>query len=234
MSRRIRKHTNPFNVQNRIGLIDRMAVFGREAPLEVDIGCGAADFVFQRAKNNPDRDIIGLEVRKPLVLAAGERREKENQRNAMVYHANAHENLDLAPKGSIVQFHVQFPDPCFKKRHQKRRILQPKLMRGMAEVLPMGGKVFLQSDVKPLAEEMYYFMAQEPAFKSLWDPSLLVDSPFEERTEWERHHEAEGEPIYRMMFEKIAEPSGEIPVPEFKDVDPARLAALAAEEEQAE
>ena len=56
MSRRIRKHANPFTVTTRLGRLDRLALFGREAPLEVDLGCGAAGFLFERARNHPDRD----------------------------------------------------------------------------------------------------------------------------------------------------------------------------------
>lgn len=225
MSRRIRKHANPFNVRTQLGAIDRMEIFGREAPLEVDLGCGGAMFVFERARNHPERDFIGLEVRKPLVEAAMARREREGLKNVAVFYANSLENMHLAAPGVIELFHVQFPDPCFKKRHQKRRILQPKVVRQMAQLLAIGGQVHLQSDVQLLAQEMYDFMAQDAAFESKKDPKLLIPKLYEELTEWERHHEAEGEPIYRMLFEKVREPSGPVPEPEFRDTNPRTLEA---------
>lgn len=225
MSRRIRKHANPFTVTTRLGRLDRLALFGREAPLEVDLGCGAAGFLFERARNHPDRDFVGLEVRKPLVKAAMQKREVEGPKNLAVFYASSAENLELAEPGVVQLFSIQFPDPCFKKRHWKRRILQPKIVRGMTLALPLGGRIYAQSDVKPLAEEMYDFLAAEQALRSLLDPNMLVPSPISERTEWERQHEREGEPIYRMLFEKVTEPTGPIPELDFRDTNPRRLAA---------
>lgn len=221
MSRRIRKHANPFNVTTEVGALDRKAVFGREAPLEIDIGCGGAGFLFERARNHPDVDFVGFEVRKPLVEAAMARREREGPKNVVVYYANAHPNLpELVPPGVVRAFYVMFPDPCFKKRHHKRRILQPPLVRVMAELLPMGGIVYAQSDVKPLAEEMYDFLAAEPALACQLGKDLLVPSPIEERTEWERDHERRKEPIYRMRFEKVREPKGDIAPWQMRNTNP--------------
>ncbi len=223
MSRRIRKHANPFNVRTLLGIIDRAAVFGREAPLEVDLGCGGAAFLFERARNHPELDFIGLEVRRPVVEAAIARIEREGLSNVAVFYANSLDNMRLAAPGVVRVFHVQFPDPCFKKRHQKRRICQPASVRAMAELLPIGGTVHLQSDVRPLAEEMFGFMAEDGAFEARTDPSLAADKLFLERTEWERRHEHEGEPVYRMLFEKIREPCGPVAAPEFRDTNPSRV-----------
>ncbi len=230
MSRRIRKHANPFNVTTEVGVLDRLAVFGRQAPLEVDIGCGGGSYLLQRAKNNPDTDFVGFEVRKPLVEAAMQKRETLGLKNLVIYYANAHTNLpQLVAPGIVKLFTIMFPDPSFKKRHWKRRILQPTLVRTMAELLPIGGKIFAQSDVKPLAEEMYEFFSAETAVASRLDPIMTVDSPVPERTEWERHHEENKEPIYRMVFEKTQEPSGEIPPWEMRDCNPMRQADGSAE-----
>jgi tRNA (guanine-N7-)-methyltransferase len=222
MSRRIRKHANPFNVRTQLGVLDRSAIFGREAPLEIDLGCGGAAFIFERAKNHPELDFVGLEVRKPLVEAAAVRKEREGLSNVAVFYANLLDNMYVAEPGVISRFHIQFPDPCFKKRHQKRRICQPRSVRAMAELLPIGGQVHLQSDVKPLAEEMFAFMAQDGAFEAKTEPSLRIAKIFPERTEWERQHEREEEPVYRMLFEKVREPSGPIPKPQFTDTNPLR------------
>lgn len=222
MSRRIRKHANPFNVQTQLGLLDREAIFGRKAALEVDLGCGGASFLLDRAKNHPELDFVGLEVRKPLVERAMALREQEGLQNFIVFYANSLENMHLAEPGVVRTFHIQFPDPCFKKRHQKRRICQPRSVRAMAELLPIGGTVHLQSDVRPLAEEMYRFMERDGAFESRTSESMRIPKLFEELTEWERHHELEKEPVYRMLFEKVREPSGPVTTPEFVDTNPLR------------
>lgn len=198
-------------------------MFGRIAPLEVDVGCGTGDYVLHRAQANPDMDFIGFEIRKPLVEAAQARATKMGVRNAAYFYANIHENMSFVEPGEVTRFCVQFPDPCFKKRHWKRRILQPFFVRQMCKLLPVGGEIFAQSDVQPLAEEMYDFLKAELSIESLFAENLLDANPFEERTKWERHHEDEGEPIYRMMFRKIAEPTGPVPECPFRDTNPRRL-----------
>ena len=220
MARRIRRHANPFHVRTELGHIDRMALFGREAPLEVDLGCGGASFLFERARNHPECDFVGLEVRRPLVEVAAERRARDGIPNAIVLYASASDNIRLAEPGIVRCFHIHFPDPCFKKRHWKRRIVQPTIVRAMCEALPIGGQVYLQSDVEPLALEMYAFLASESAFASRLDAHMIVARPFPETTEWERQHEREGEPIYRMLFEKVREPVGEVAPAVFHDTRP--------------
>lgn len=228
-ARRIRKHANPFQVRTEVGRLDRLAMFGREAPLEVELGVGTGAFLFDRARNNPDRDFVGFEVRRPLVEAAMARREKDGPKNLWFFYANANvTNLELCAPGIITRFHVHFPDPCFKRRHWKRRILQSPIVRKMAELLPIGGEVYAQSDVKPLAEEMFELLAADGAFEPRLDPSMLVPRPFPESTPWERQHEVEGAPIYRMLFAKVREPSGPVPTIELRITDPKRLAALEA------
>ena len=225
MSRRIRKHANPFTVLTHLGPLDQEAIFGRRAPLEMDLGCGGGAFLLQRATGQPDRDFIGLEIRKPLVDDNNRRAERLGLSNVRFFYANANVNLADQPQGSVSRFFVMFPDPCFKKRHWKRRILQPRLVREMAQVLPVGGEIFAQSDIRPLAEEMYAFLRQEPALSSCLGDDLEVENPFDERTEWEKHHEAASEPVYRMLFKKEREPWGPIPEPEFRDTNPQRVHA---------
>lgn len=225
MGRRIRKHANPFTVSTRVGRLDRRALFGREGPLEVDVGCGAGDFLLQRAAAHPELDFVGFEIRKPLVESANRRAERAGLRNVTFLYANAHDNADFAEPGVVQRFCVQFPDPCFKKRHWKRRIVQPSFVRAMAERLPMGGEVFAQSDVRALAEEMYAFLEAEPALEARSPASLAFDNPFAERTEWERQHEREGEPVHRMRFVKVRAPEGAVPEVPFRDTNPLRIGA---------
>lgn len=225
MSQRIRRHANPFTVLTHLGPLDRQALFGRIAPFEMDLGCGAGHFLMARAAAHPERDFAGLDIRKPLIEENNRRAERRGLTNLRFFYANANVNLADQPPGSVDRFYVMFPDPCFKKRHWKRRILQPKLVRHMAQVLPIGGEIFAQSDIKPLAEEMFDFLQQEPAIRSRLGDSVEVNNPFEEQTEWERHHERVGEPVYRMLFEKVNDPSGPVPEPEFRDTNPKRVHA---------
>lgn len=220
---RVRKHANPFSVRVELGALDRLALFGREGEIEIEIGCGAGGFLLERATHHPELDFLGFEIRDPLVLRANEIAEGRGLRNLRYLYANATTNLEgLVPPGVVRCFHVHFPDPCFKKRHWKRRQLQPQVVRHMATLLCIGGEVYAQSDVRPLAEEMFDFLSAELAFESRRPAHMLVERPFPEQTEWERQHEREAEPIYRMLFEKVREPSGPVPALELRRTQPER------------
>jgi len=219
MARRVRRHANPFNCTVELGALDRVSLFGREAPLEIELGPGLGGFLIERARNHPERDFVGIEVRQPVVEQVMARADRP--KNAVVLYANANANLEaLCPKGAVTRFHVHFPDPWVKKRHWKRRILSPTLVRAMAALLPLGGEVYAQSDVQGLAREMYRFLEADGSFASRLDPRMAAPRPIPERTDWERHHEAVGEPVYRMWFEKIREPSGPIPALDFGPTGP--------------
>lgn len=220
---RIRKHANPFSVRTTVGPLDRAAHFGREAPLEIELGCGAGGFLLERATHHPELDFVGFEIRDPLVERANELAQARGLSNLVYLHANANANLaGLVPPGSVMCFHVHFPDPCFKKKHWKRRLLQPQVVRHMAELLAPSGEVYAQSDVLPLAQEMYDFLAAESAFQSVLAAHMQVERLVSERTEWERQHEREDEPIYRMLFRKVREPSGPVPSLELRRTQPER------------
>jgi tRNA (guanine-N7-)-methyltransferase len=220
MARRVRRHANPFSCHVELGVIDRMELFGREAPLEVELGPGSSSFLFDRARACPETDFIGIEVRKPMVEQAMERREKIGLTNAVVLYANANINLDsLVSPGIIQRFHIHFPDPWVKKRHWKRRMVQPLLVRKMAELLDIGGEIYAQSDVPDLAREMYFFFEQDGCLKSRLDPSMRVPRPFTEYTDWEKHHEEIGESVYRMLFEKVRPVNGPVPELEHKPAE---------------
>ena len=115
----------------------------------MDLGCGGGAFLFERAAQHPERNFAGLEIRKPLVEDNNRRAEQQGLRNLQFFYANANVNLTDQAAGSIERFFIMFPDPCFKKRHWKRRILQPRLVREMASVLPINGEIFAQSDIRP-------------------------------------------------------------------------------------
>ena len=220
MTRRVRRHANPFSCKVELGMLDRMALFGREAPLEIELGPGNASFLFDRARACPEADFVGIEVRKPMVDQAMERCERLGLKNAVVLYGNANFNLKGLVSPSIVRrFHVHFPDPWVKKRHWKRRMVQPQLIRDMAELLDIGGQIYAQSDVPNLAKEMYYFFSEDGSFDSLLDPSMLVARPIPEFTDWEKHHEDIGEPIYRMLFEKARVAEGPVPELEHQEAE---------------
>ncbi|MFM6424789.1 tRNA (guanine(46)-N(7))-methyltransferase TrmB, partial [Planktothrix sp.] len=96
---------------------------------------------------------------------------------------------------------IQFPDPWFKKRHQKRRVVQPELVNYLAHYLGEGGEVFLQSDVEEVAIEMCDRFSEHSAFHRSQN-DWLTENPFSLPTERELSTLDRGEPVYRALFVK--------------------------------
>ena len=158
---RVRQHVNPLSnrFKQPIAIPDWSQIFGDlNRPLAIDIGCARGRFVQQYAQLEPDWNFLGLEIRAPLVDAANEWREESGLNNVHFLFCNANVSLaDLLqtyPASKLQRASIQFPDPWFKKRHQKRRVVQPALVETLAKYLPVGGEMFLQSDVCEVQEEM--------------------------------------------------------------------------------
>jgi tRNA (guanine-N7-)-methyltransferase len=103
------------------------------------------------------------------------------------------------PAGKLQRASIQFPDPWFKKRHQKRRVVQPELVETLAKYLAIGGEMFLQSDVCEVEEEMCDRFAEHPAFTRT-STEWLPENPMPVPTERELYTLENGEPVYRALF----------------------------------
>jgi tRNA (guanine-N7-)-methyltransferase len=99
---------------------------------------------------------------------------------------------------------IQFPDPWFKKKHHKRRVLQPALLRAIAAALPPGGLLFLQSDVEAVIEPMVALCEASGCFERPPQDGRpwRADNPLPLPTERERHVLAQGLPVYRVLYRR--------------------------------
>ena len=102
----------------------------------------------------------------------------------------------------IKRVSIQFPDPWFKTRHQRRRMVQPELVNAIASHLVTEGEVFIQSDVQQLAEQMWNSFSAHPAFHPLGE-KWLVDNPLPIASEREIATISRNKPVYRALFDKI-------------------------------
>lgn len=160
--KRPRQHVNPLAThhQRPINLpADFDArTFSVPRPLHIDIGCASGHFCVQLADASAGaRNVLGLEIRAPLVERANGWADARPAGNLRFLACNA--NVDLpailtACRSPLASVSIQFPDPWFKKRHHKRRVVQPELVEHIATGLPVGGTLFVQSDVQELAEAM--------------------------------------------------------------------------------
>ncbi|MEM6839804.1 MAG: tRNA (guanosine(46)-N7)-methyltransferase TrmB [Cyanobacteria bacterium P01_C01_bin.120] len=178
-----------------------------EQPLHLDIGCAKGHFVSQMASLQPGWNFLGLEIRAPLVEQALQQRDRDGFSNLHFLFSNANvslaELLETLPSGTLQQVSIQFPDPWFKKRHQKRRVVQPELVQTLAQHLPTIGRVVLQSDVESVAQEMCDRFGENPAFQRT-AADWLADSPFPAQTDRELLTLSKGLPVFRAIFTKSA------------------------------
>eukprot|EP00891_Asterochloris_glomerata_P008848 jgi/Astpho2/8848/fgenesh1_pg.00129_%23_34_t len=154
---RVRKHVNPLKSELQVvgPPLDWAAIFADpQRPLMVDIGCGPGRFVLSLAAQRPDLNLLGVDIRHKLVDRGNQWARLTPHAGRVHFHtANATVSLDsmLSSYPGPLQL---FPDPHFKKKHKKRRVVQPQLIEAIDRRLAPGGLVFLQSDVMEVAEAM--------------------------------------------------------------------------------
>lgn len=176
-----------------------------DQPLHLDIGCGRGQFLLSLAQQQLDWNFLGLEIREPLVIQALQLRDELNLPNLHFIFCNVNNFLQpllsSLPTGVLQRVTIQFPDPWFKKRHQKRRVVQPEVVDLLTEFLAIGGAVLLQSDVEAVALEMQErFQANSRLVKQ--GDTWLQANPLPVPTEREQTTLARGEPVYRTLFIK--------------------------------
>ncbi len=207
---RVRQHVNPLSHKYRQSIIlpDWEKVYSNVTqPLHLDIGCARGKFLLNMAPLDPEINFLGIEIREPLVIEANENRDRLGLNNLHFLFCNINlfltALLDSLPPGVLQWVTIQFPDPWFKHRHLKRRVVQPKLVNILAKYLVEGGKVFLQSDVEEVAKEMGDRFLSHPCFEKQHSDIWLAENPFPIATEREIATLNKGQPVYRLLFKSI-------------------------------
>jgi len=201
---RIRQHVNPLKLEFLLPRGARvLAPHGRE--LEVELGCAEAQFLFERVAADPRRYAVGLEIRRELVDAVNRR---ADETRAPVQAIFCHMNIDLPEmfaEGSVTRMFVNFPDPWFKRRHHKRRVIDDQLVGACARALRAGGELFFQSDVWPLALEALAAFEEEPRLENLAGPWSFWrrGNPYGVRSRREQACEEAGLPVWRMLYRRV-------------------------------
>jgi len=147
--------------------LDAAAAFGRAAPLVVEIGFGMGQATAEIAKTRPDTDFLGIEVHVPGVGALLKRIGEEKLTNLRLVQHDAVEVFEqmLAP-ASLAGVHVFFPDPWHKKKHNKRRLIQPAFVSLLASRIAPGGYLHCATDWQDYAEQMLEVLGGEPTLSN--------------------------------------------------------------------
>ena len=204
---RVRQHVNPLSQKYQTPITPPQweDIYAQPTqPLHLDIGCARGEFLLSMATLEPNWNFLGLEIREPLVAQANAKVSELGLRNLHFLFGNANNSLkpllDSPGMGTFQRVTIQFPDPWFKKRQAKRRVVQPELVDVLAAYLVDGGEVFLQSDVEAVAVEMCDRFAEHPAFHKQGTDTWLPTNPLPVPTERELSTLSHGEPVYRALF----------------------------------
>ena len=157
----MRQHVNPlsrnFNEVERIPSLIEM-FNDPKLNLHLDIGCAAGDFLFNLALDNNSWNYLGIEIREKLVKTAKLKVREREIKNLFFVFGNANNILSDVQSKFIVKnaksISFNFPDPWFKKRHYKRRVIQPELINILSNYLQSGSLIFIKTDVKGLFDYM--------------------------------------------------------------------------------
>ncbi len=206
---RIRQHVNPLRskYRNPINLPNWEDIYQNpHLPLHLDIGCARGDFLLKMAQLQPETNFLGVEIRQSLVIEANKEKNKLGLTNLHYLFCNinyAAENLlKSLPSNSLHYITIQFPDPWFKRKHVKRRVVQPELVKILVDYLVDDGTIFLQSDIEEVAREMRDRFSQNPFLVQQHQQTWLENNPFPIPTERELYVMEDHKPVYRVFFQK--------------------------------
>lgn len=193
-----------FGLERKQGLIDPEKLFGNSAPVILEIGFGMGDSLMQMARAAPDHNFIGIEVHRPGVGRLLYLVKQAENTNLRVYCDDAVEVLkSCIPDKSLQRLQLFFPDPWHKKRHNKRRIVQPDFMVLVREKLASGGVFHAATDWEPYAEHMLKVMTQVPGFKNQAGQGQYSEKPdYRPETKFERRGERLGHGVWDLLFER--------------------------------
>ena len=147
--------------------LDWAAAFGRQAPSLLEIGFGMGQATAEIARQHPENNYLGVEVHTPGVGALLKRIGELGLENLRVVQHDAVEVLrDMQPEASLDGIHIFFPDPWHKKRHHKRRLIQPDFVAQLVSRLKPGGYLHLATDWENYAEQMLAVLSANPHLRN--------------------------------------------------------------------
>ena len=202
---RVRQHVNPL----KSDLLEIAEVPRIEAPpgcaLEVELGAAEAHFLFDRAATDRETLFVGVEIRRELVAPANEEAAKRGLSNVRSVFANMSVDMPrLFAAGSVRRFFLNFPDPWFKSRQHKRRVIGPPLVAEMARALASGGELYVMTDIFELALDAMASVEVCGLFENArgaW--SFAHDNPYGAKSRRERQCADEGARVWRLLYRRL-------------------------------
>lgn len=186
--------------------LNLVEVYGRSAPLTLEIGFGMGDALAPLAATHPEQDFLGIEVHRPGVGRLLSRLGEQGSTNVRVFCADAVEVLKTRiPDQAFDRVLIFFPDPWHKKKHHKRRLIQPDFVQLLRCKLNDGGVLHLATDWQDYAEWMMEVLSVAEGFENISGPGQYVERPdYRPVTKFESRGQRLGHGIWDLMFKKIS------------------------------
>ena len=185
--------------------LDLVTIFGRRAPCTLEIGFGNGDALATMAGQQPDTDFIGIEVHRPGVGRLLQQLDKHELTNVRVMREDAVQILNTCfPDNSLDRLLLFFPDPWHKKRHHKRRIVQPGFVELLARKIKPGGTLHMATDWEDYARHMLEVMGGAAAFCNCAGTGNYSPQPdYRPVTKFEQRGQRLGHGVWDLLYERV-------------------------------
>ena len=203
--RAFEQHWQRFGVDYGGEVRDLDTLFGRHAPRVLEIGFGNGEALAWASEHDPDRDYLGVEVHRPGVGRLMNALAVRATRNVRIWNHDAVEVLEneLAPE-SLDEVRIWFPDPWHKKRHHKRRLIQPAFARLLASRVKLGGLLHLATDWADYAAQMREVLEAAPAWRNRrGDGGYAERPPWRIETRFEQRGVRLGHGVWDLLYDRV-------------------------------
>jgi tRNA (guanine-N7-)-methyltransferase len=196
IARMYREHAPRAPTEN----FDLLEVFPGNAEIELEIGYGRGLFLTQRAAAAPDAWLLGIEIKKKLAYQVAQRCERLGLSRVRALSGDVRIVLPaMQPDAALARVFMHFPDPWWKKRHSKRRLIGEELLDQLARLLRPGGELYIQTDVQERADEGLAQLREHAAFELSGDGGLIAENPYGARSNREQRAIEDGLPVFRIL-----------------------------------
>lgn len=184
--------------------VDFCAMFGNERPVEMEIGVGKGTFLLRQCRTHPDRNYFGIEWANKIYLYAADRMRRWAVTNVRLVRTDArHFVMNHLPADVLSALHIYHPDPWPKKRHHKRRLIQPDIVEGMVRSLKIGARLAIQTDHAEYFDVIQSLLVERPDLEAIpFDNPDFGTVGERIETNFEVKYLREGRDIYRLAFRR--------------------------------
>jgi tRNA (guanine-N7-)-methyltransferase len=181
---------------------DFAQIFGNDHPVELDLGCGKGLFLFNQARLRPEVNFVGIDWSRSFSRMGAERMIRHRLTNVRIIADDAWTLFPRFPESSLSAMHVYFPDPWWKTRHRKRRMIRPEFLTVVERLIPVGGLLSVATDVEEYFGVMQRVLDASPILRRLADIDPQMDARVDYLTHFERKYRLEGRSIWRARYER--------------------------------